>query len=75
MLSVSIGKRRWSDSGGVGYNTVGHCKVPSLISSLGRTSLWTGGALGMAAEPISPPWQLVIGLLSSTSIVSGSPYN
>ena len=75
MSSVSIGKGRWSDSGGVGCDTADHCKVPSLVSSLGRTSLWTGRALGVAAGPISVPWWLSTGLLSLTSIALGSPHS
>ena len=44
ILLMSIGKGKWSDSGGVGCNTVGCCKVSSLVSSLGRISLGTGYA-------------------------------
>ena len=72
-MSVSIEKGRWSDSDGVAYSIVGHCKASSLVSSLGRISLQAGGALGVAAGPISVPWQLSTGLLSLTSIASGSP--
>ena len=55
MLSVSMGKGRWSDSGGVGCDTAGCCKVLSLVSSLGRIDLGMGCARGVAAKPISPP--------------------
>ena len=75
MSSVSIGKGRWSDSGGVGCDIAGHCKVPSLVSNLGRTFLWAGMALDVVAKPISPSWQLGTGLLSSTSIASGSSHS
>ena len=75
MLSVSIGKGRWFDSGGVGCNIVGHCKVSSLVSSLRRIALGTGCARGVVAEPISPPWWLGARLWLSTSIALGSPYN
>ena len=73
MSSVSIGNGRWSDSGGVGCNIAGHCRVSSLVSSLRRISLWTGGALDVVAGPISVPWQLGARLWSSTSIALGSP--
>ena len=71
---MSIGKGGWSDSGGVGCNTAGHCKVSSLVSSLERISLQTGGALGVAAGPISVPWQLSAGFWLLISIASGSPH-
>ena len=72
---MSMGKGRWSDSGGVACNTAGHDRVSSLVSSLGRIDLGTGCAQGVVAEPILPPWQLGTGLLLSTSIASGSPHN
>ena len=74
-MSVSMGNERWSNSSGVGCNTAGYCKVSSLVSSLRRTSLATSCAQGVAAEPISAPWQLCAGLWSSTSIVLGSPHS
>ena len=75
MSSVSIGKGRWSDSGGMVCNIAGRCKVSSLVFSLGRISLQTDGALGVAAGPISVPWRLGTGLLSLTSIALGSPHS
>ena len=56
-------------------NTLGCDRVLSLVSSLGIIDLGMGCAQGVAAEPISPSWQLGTGLLSLTSIASGSPCN
>ena len=72
---MSMGKGRWSDSGGMVCNKVGCNRVSSLVSSLGRIDLGTGHAQGVAAELFLAPWQHGIGLLSSTFIVSGSPCN
>ena len=53
----------------------GHCKVSSLVSNLGRISLWTGCAQGVAAGPIVAPWQLGARLWSLTSIAVGSSHD
>ena len=75
MSSVSMGKGRWSDSGGVGCDIAGRCRVLSLVSTLGRIGLGTDCARGVAAELSLAPWWRSIGLLSSTSIASGSPHS
>ena len=70
---MSMGKGRWSDSGGVACDTAGHDRVLSLVSSLGRIALGMGCAPGVAAELSLAPWWHGVGLLSLTSIVLGSP--
>ena len=73
MSSVSMGKGRWFDSGGVACDTVGRDRVSSLVSSLGRIDLGAGCARGVAAKLSLAPWWHGIRLLSLTSIASGSP--
>ena len=70
---MSMGNGRWSDSGDVACDTAGRDRGWSLVSNFGRIGQETGCMRGVVALLSGAPWQRGVGLLSLTSIASGSP--